>query len=208
MIRIVGKDLAAIVTPVSMTADCLRVVEADARLDEVLDHAAAVARRTGESASTAAVRTMYKRIGIDPTKTRPSSEALLRRVRKGGQLPRVNNLVDVVNWCSLESQLPFGLYDHGAVRGDVVLRLGLEGEQYPGIRKDTVHVANRLVLADELGAFGNPTSDSARTRVTTATTQALVVIFAPPSVDDEIVEGALRATANRIALYCQPGRPG
>ena len=60
---------------------------------------------------TAAVRTMYKRVGIDPTKTRPSSEALLRRVSKGDELPRINSLVDVINWCSLETQLPFGLYD-------------------------------------------------------------------------------------------------
>jgi DNA/RNA-binding domain of Phe-tRNA-synthetase-like protein len=59
----------------------------------------------------AAVRTMYKRVGIDPTKTRPSSEALLRRVRKGDELPAINSLVDIINWCSLETQLPFGLYD-------------------------------------------------------------------------------------------------
>ena len=50
-------------------------------------------------------------IGIDPTKTRPSSEALLRRVRKGDHLPRINTLVDICNWCSLEFQLPYGLYD-------------------------------------------------------------------------------------------------
>ena len=61
---------------------------------------------------------MYRRFGVDPTKTRPSSEALLRRVRKGDALPRVNNLVDVINWCSLESQLPFGLYDCGQNRAD------------------------------------------------------------------------------------------
>ena len=54
---------------------------------------------------------MYKRVGLDPTKTRPSNEALLRRVRKDQPLPRVNSLVDVINWCSVEFQLPYGLYD-------------------------------------------------------------------------------------------------
>src|SRR6185503_17725909 len=97
--------------------------------------------------------------------------ALLRRVRRGDELPRINSLVDVINWCSLESQLPFGLYDLDKVQGDVTLRLG---EEYAGIRKDAVHVAGRLTLADEAGAFGNPTSDSARTMVTPATTRALV----------------------------------
>src|SRR6185295_4907591 len=125
---------------------------------------------------------MYKRVGLDPTKTRPSSEALLRRVRRGDELPRINSLVDVINWCSLESQLPFGLYDLDKVQGAVTLRLGRPGEEYAGIRKDAVHVAGRLTLADEAGAFGNPTSDSARTMVTVATTRALVVIFTPVSV--------------------------
>ena len=77
-------------------------------------------RSATESADiTAAVRTMYKRVGLDPTKTRPSSEALLRRVRKGDELPRINSLVDIINWCSLESQLPFGLYDLSKIVGPV-----------------------------------------------------------------------------------------
>jgi DNA/RNA-binding domain of Phe-tRNA-synthetase-like protein len=144
---------------------------------------------------------MYKRVGIDPTKTRPSSEALLRRVRKGDELPRINSLVDVINWCSLESQLPFGLYDLNHVRGDVTLRLGREGEEYAGIRKDVVHVGGRLTLADADGPFGNPTSDSARTMVTTATSRALVVIFAPAGLAKTIAGGALAMTVDRIRSF-------
>ena len=112
---------------------------------------------------------MYRRIGLDPTKTRPSSEALLRRVRKGDRLPRINTLVDICNWCSLEFQLPYGLYDVAALQPPVVLRIGRAGESYPGIRKDVVNVADRLTLADQAGPFGNPTSDSARAMVTEAT---------------------------------------
>ena len=74
-----------------------------------------------------AVRTMYKRVGLDPTKTRPSSEALLRRVRRGDSLPRINSMVDVCNWCSLEFQLPYGLYDASRIEGDVELRIGRDG---------------------------------------------------------------------------------
>ena len=88
---------------------------------------------------------MYKRIGLDPTKTRPSSEALLRRVRKGDPLPRVNSLVDVCNWCSVEFQLPYGLYDAAQVEGDVTASpFALAGESYPGIRKNGVHVDGSL----------------------------------------------------------------
>ena len=126
-----------------------------------------------------AVRAMYRRIGIDPTKTRPSSEALLRRVRKGDHLPRINTLVDLCNWCSFEFQLPYGLYDRAHIEPPLELRLGRDGEEYSGIRKDVVHVAGRMTLADARGPFGNPTSDSARTMVTGETCDVLCVIFAP-----------------------------
>ena len=67
----------------------------------------------------------------------------------------------------------------------MTLRLGQDGESYPGIRKDEVHVGGRITLADSHGPFGNPSSDSARTMVTTGTTSALVVVFAPIDVSDE-----------------------
>jgi len=92
-----------------------------------------------------AVRTMYKRVGLDPTKTRPSSEALFRRVRKGDTLPRINSMVDVCNWCSLEFQLPYGLYDASKIAGAVTMRRGFEGEKYAGIRKDDVNVGGRTI---------------------------------------------------------------
>ena len=141
---------------------------------------------------------MYKKLGIDPTKTRPSSEALLRRVRKGDPLPRINSLVDVINWCSLETQLSFGLYDAGKTVGDIVMRRGVEGESYPGIRKDEVHVGGRLVLADALGAFGNTTSDSARRADTEAATSALIVIFVPAQLAESVGDDAMRLTLERL----------
>jgi DNA/RNA-binding domain of Phe-tRNA-synthetase-like protein len=144
---------------------------------------------------------MYKRLGLDPTKTRPSSEALLRRVRKGDSLPRINSMVDVCNWCSLEFQLPYGLYDAAHIDGDVELRLGRAGESYPGIRKDDVHVGGRIALADRVGPFGNPTSDSARTMVTTATTRALLVVFAPREVEPRRLAQVLDATSRRMSEF-------
>jgi DNA/RNA-binding domain of Phe-tRNA-synthetase-like protein len=199
----VAPDVASLVRSAWCVVEHLVVRDREARLDEPLARAAAAMRAAAESADiTAAVRTMYKRVGIDPTKTRPSSEALLRRVRKGDALPRINSLVDVINWSSLESQLSFGLYDADRVQGDVTLRLGRDGEEYAGIRKDVVHLAGRLVLADEAGPFGNPTSDSARTMVTTATTRALVVIFVPVAVAAAAGDRALSLTRQRIDQYC------
>lgn len=145
---------------------------------------------------------MYKRVGIDPTKTRPSNEALLRRVRKGGAIPRINSMVDIINWCSLESQLPYGLYDLSRVIGAITLRLGREGEAYAGIRKDTVHVAGRITVVDDEGPFGNPTSDSARTMVTPSTTDALVVVYAPAETGAGRLREVADFTSQRIADLC------
>jgi DNA/RNA-binding domain of Phe-tRNA-synthetase-like protein len=149
-------------------------------------------------ADTAAVREMYRRVGIDPTKTRPSNEALLRRVRRGDPFPRVNALVDAVNLCSLELQLPYGVYDRTALAGPIALRLGRDGEAYDGIRKDTVHVAGRMTVADDQGPFGNPTSDSARSMVTTSTTDALVVVYGPAATPAPRLAEVLDRTVARV----------
>jgi DNA/RNA-binding domain of Phe-tRNA-synthetase-like protein len=193
-------DLEAIVRPGVVWLDGARVIEHDPRLDGPLGQAEA-AVRANPPEEIAAVRTMYKRVGIDPTRRRPSSEALVRRVRKGEGLPRINSMVDVCNWCSLEFQLPYGLYDAAHIEGDVMLRLGREGESYPGIRKDEVHVEGRITLADSRGPFGNPTSDSARTMVTPATTRALVVVFAPREMEPRRLDHVVGMTAQRMEQF-------
>jgi DNA/RNA-binding domain of Phe-tRNA-synthetase-like protein len=196
-------ELASIVRPIAFESHGLVIVDRAASMDGPLTEACARMRTVPEPLETiAAVRSMYKRVGIDPTKTRPSSEALLRRIRKGDPLPRINSLVDVVNWTSLETQLPFGVYDASRIDGIVTLRLGLPSESYPGIRKDAVNVEGRLTLADAAGAFGNPTSDSTRTMVTTALTRALTVIFVPVSVSEAVAERAAALTRERIAMFC------
>ena len=194
-------ELSPIVRSGLLWLEGATVVEREPRLDPALAGAEAKARAAAPE-DTTPVRTMYKRVGLDPTKTRPSSEALLRRVRKGDPLPRINSMVDVCNWCSLEFQLPYGLYDLAHVEGEIVeMRLGRPGESYPGIRKDDVHVGGRITLADNRGPFGNPTSDSARTMVTPATTRALVVVFAPRSVEPSRLAYVLDITAQRMKQF-------
>ena len=191
-------ELLSIVRPGLLWWNGATVVAQEHRLDPLLAEAEARVRLS-PPAESIAVRTMYKRVGIDPTKTRPSNEALLRRVRKGDAIPRINSLVDIVNWCSLEFQLPYWLYDLSKINCAVTIRLGVAGESYPGIRKDDVNVSGRITVADATGAFGNPTSDSARTMVTTATTDALVVIYAPAEIASTQVRRVLEVTSARIA---------
>jgi DNA/RNA-binding domain of Phe-tRNA-synthetase-like protein len=193
-------ELTSIVRPGVLWLENATVVEREHRMDAALAEAESGVR-VHPPAEVTAVRTMYKRVGLDPTKTRPSSEALLRRVRKGDPLPRINSMVDVCNWCSLEFQLPYGLYDAARIEGDVELRIGRPDESYPGIRKDEVHVGGRIALVDRVGPFGNPTSDSARTMVTTATTSALLVVFAPRDVEAWRLDEVLDTTSSRMQEY-------
>jgi DNA/RNA-binding domain of Phe-tRNA-synthetase-like protein len=150
---------------------------------------------SGRVAGSGPARALYRRFGQDPTRHRPSSEALLRRVRRGDRFPRVNTLVDVANLVSLRLQVPVGLYDLDRVQGRLSIRLGLAGESYVGIGKDAVKVAGRLCVADEIGACGNPSADSARTMISTDTHQAAWIFFLPVRDRD------LRLTYELVARY-------
>lgn len=189
--------LAGVVRPAVLWWREAAVADRPDGLDAVIASVSAAAV-AAPPADVRPVREMYRRIGLDPTKTRPSNEALLRRVRRGDPFPRVNGLVDAVNVCSLECQLPYGVYDRAALAGPVTLRLGREGEAYGGIRKDTVHVGGRVTVADDRGPFGNPTSDSARAMVTSATRDALIVIYAPASTPAAALTRVLDLTAARV----------
>lgn len=156
---------------------------------------------SGDVPGVADARALYKALGIDPTKTRPSNEALLRRVLKGEALYTVNTLVDALNLSSVREQVPFGLYDLGRVEPPVVLRRGTVGESYEGIRKGPVNVEGRPVLSDARGPFGNPTSDSARTMITLETRSALVIAYAPASWTASKVQGVLERTAATLVKF-------
>lgn len=169
----------------------------DPREDFELEVARATqAAKSAATAPTTPARALYRRFGIDPTRVRPSSEALLRRLKKGEPLPRVNSLVDVANALSVQLQVPVGLYDLDKVKGDeLAVRLGAEGESYTGIGKEKVNVAGRICVADAEGPCGNPSSDSARTMITTATERAAWIYFLPVSDDD------IDRTAELIAVF-------
>lgn len=134
-------------------------------------------------------RALYRAFGIDPTRHRPSPEALTRRVLRGDEFPRVHPAVDLANLWALVHGLPVGLYDVAKLApGPLVLREGLPGESYEGIRRGEIHLEGRLVLADARGAFGNPTADSLRTSVDLSTRDALAVLFAPRDYEAAAME--------------------
>lgn len=125
----------------------------------------------------AATRTAYRALGKDPSRYRPSAEALLRRVVQGKGLYRVSNVVDVLNLVSVQSGYSIGGYDLEKIEGEITLGRGEEGEPYEAIGRGELNIAGLPVLRDELGAFGSPTSDSTRTMATPELRFFLTVFF-------------------------------
>ena len=122
-------------------------------------------------------RAVYKAFGRNPGRYRVSSEALLRRVRRGDELYHINSVVDVNNLISVKSGLSVGSYDLEHIHGEITLRKAGQGEGYQGIGKDILDMENMLVLADDEGIFGSTLSDSTRAMVTEQTKDVLVVIY-------------------------------
>ena len=155
----------------------------DGALEDALN--AAIGHATREIAATpiaewpavAATRRAYKALGKDPSRYRPSAEALLRRIKQGKGLYRVNNVIDVNNLISIRTGFSIGTYTGKRLAPPVTLRPAGDGETYQGIGKGPVNLTGLPVLADANGPFGSPTSDSERTAVGDASDRIVMVIF-------------------------------
>jgi len=123
-----------------------------------------------------AARGAFKQLGKDPSRYRPSSEALLRRIASGKDLYRVNDVVDLSNVISIHTQLPIGSYDLQALQPPIVFRRAEAGEQYKGIGRDDLNLEGLPVFADVKGPFGTPFSDSERTKVSAETKEVLTIL--------------------------------
>ena len=125
----------------------------------------------------AVTRRAYRAFGKDPSRYRSSAEAMCRRIVQGKGLYQINNVVDCGNLFSIKTGYSLGIYDAEKVGEKLIWRVAPEGTCYKGIGKDEINVEFLPVLEDEKGPFGNPTSDSVRTRVTEETREILAVVF-------------------------------
>ena len=134
--------------------------------------------------TAAAVRRLFRQAGCDPTRHRPSSEALLRRVLKGEVLPAIHPLVDLNNCLSVELAVPSCVMALGSAAPPFTLRAGAPGESMLSMR-GPYELHGKPLLADAGGPFGTPITDSERVRVLPATRRAWLVAYLPASVVDE-----------------------
>ena len=124
-----------------------------------------------------ATRPAYKRLGKDPNRYRPSSEALRRRILRELPLYKVDTLVDLINLVSIRSGYSIGGFDVDKIAGgSLVLGVGREGEIYHGIGRGELNIAGLPVYRDAVGGIGTPTSDEERTKIGLDTTHLLMII--------------------------------
>ncbi len=130
-----------------------------------------------------ATREAYKLCGKDPSRYRPSGEALVRRTLRGMDLYHVSTLVDLINLASIAYGYSIGGFDAdliGRSGSDDTIRLtlgiGQEGEPYEGIGRGVLNIAGLPVYRDAIGGIGTPTSDHERTKLTLGTTHLLAIV--------------------------------
>jgi len=124
-----------------------------------------------------AARDGYKALGKDPSRYRLACESLLRRIVKGNQIYRINNIVDIGNLLSIELFRSTAILDYDKIQGDISIRIGTEDDEYYGIGRGLINVSNIPLYVDDISPFGSPTSDTERTMVTETTKKILLMII-------------------------------
>lgn len=152
-----------------------------------------------------AYRDFFWRVGIDPTKVRPASEALTRRLLGGKPLPRVNSLVDAYNLASVRSGVALAAFDVDRLRGSLTMRFARRGERFLGIGM-TAPVdlgGNEVVIGDQEHLIAiYPYRDAEDSKVTEATRNVLLLTCGVPGVADALLDEAGRLAVQLVTEFC------
>ncbi len=190
----------------------LRVRERDQRLDTFVPTLVAEFRAhlrletLKDEPHLRAYRDFYWRVGIDPTKIRPASEALLRRVLQGKEFPRINTLVDAYNLASMKTRIAIAAFDGAHTHGDLRMRLARAGESFLGIGMEASVILKgvEVVCEDDEGLVAiYPYRDAHRTRVTTATADTVFMTCGVPGIEPAALVASAETTKEFVEQFCR-----
>lgn len=151
----------------------------------------------------AATRKVYRACGKDPSRYRPASEALIRRMLQGKNLYQIDTLVDLVNLASIAYGYSIGGFDADKFKGDtLILGVGKAGEPYEGIGRGLINIEGLPVYRDEIGGVGTPTSDNERTKMELATTHLVVLINGYDGNEEQVRKNA-EYIQELVRKYCE-----
>ncbi|NLC49584.1 MAG: hypothetical protein GX762_04340 [Bacteroidales bacterium] len=137
-----------------------------------------------------ATRNIYKKLGKDPNRYRPSAEALRRRILKDIELYKINTLVDAINLISLKTGYSIGGFDASLIQGSLELGVGQKNEKFEAIARGFLNIEGLPVYRDSVGGIGTPTSDEERTKISPNTNKLLMLLNAYSGNDglDDAIE--------------------
>lgn len=200
----------------SLSALVMRLEEAEVRLEdpeleafkgEVIERIRSrwVLEQLREHPVFRAYRDFFWRVGVDPTKTRPASEALIRRVLRGRSLPRINTFVDAYNLASMESAVPLAAFDMAWLSGELLMREAIMGEEFLGIgmEKPVILEGGEVVVEDgeKLIAI-YPHRDAEVAKITVDTEDILMLVCGVPNVSSNILNQAERISTEYVTRFC------
>lgn len=152
-----------------------------------------------------AYRDFFWRIGVDPTKTRPAAEALIRRILRGQTLPKINTLVDAYNLASIDTAVALAAFDEGGLVDELIMREAKTGEEFLGIgmEKPRALQGGETVVADaeKLVAI-YPYRDAEACKITEKTKRTLILVCGVPNIDDETLTRAGRVAVEYVTRFC------
>lgn len=156
-----------------------------------------------EMSGIAATRRVYRACGKDPSRYRPASEALIRRMLQGKALYQIDTLVDLINLASIAYGYSIGGFDADKFVGDTLtLGVGKKGEPYEGIGRGTINIEGLPVYRDAEGGVGTPTSDNERTKIDLNTTHLVVLINGYDGNEENVRQNAA-FIQSLVKKYCE-----
>ncbi len=152
-----------------------------------------------------AYRDFFWKVKVDPTKTRPASEALVRRILRGNPLPTINTLVDAYNLASVTTTIPFGAFDTDKMRGTPIMREAKPGEEFLGIgmEKSLKLSGGEVVINDDDRLIAvYPYRDADFSKVTTSTHNLMLLTCGVPGISNSELAKAEEICVDYIRRFC------
>jgi len=151
-------------------------------------------------------RDFFWKIGIDPTKIRPASEALVRRILQNKPLPKINTGVDSYNLASIEEGVPLAAFDADKLFGNLNMRFANEGEAFLGIgmKEKKFLKGKEVVVNDNRGIIAvYPYRDADFSKITENTKNIVLMSCGVPGVSEEMVKGAGELAKSYLEMFCR-----
>jgi DNA/RNA-binding domain of Phe-tRNA-synthetase-like protein len=152
-----------------------------------------------------AYRDFFWRLGVDPTKTRPASEALIRRILKGSSIPRINDFVDAYNIASIGTGIPIAAFDLGTIDADVTLRFSDPGEEFLGIGMSSFRRLEQgiLIMSSGEGVIAvYPYRDAEESKISLETVDAVLISCGVPGISVENLTEAAGKARDFVISIC------